>query len=133
MLNKSDVTLVSGATSSTEEVTFDSPDEIKITDLNTTTLKCATNPITMTREDLGDDIAHYTFEVTMGSGDYDVVRLHHLIMEKCPYVPYKTNADIFMIHGAIQNFVDIFLKYGAECINEDTSAPYYLALNGVDV
>jgi len=38
-----------------------------------------------------------------------------------------------MVHGAIQDFDDIFLTAGAEEINDKTSAPFYLAANNVDV
>jgi hypothetical protein len=38
-----------------------------------------------------------------------------------------------MVHGAVQDFDDIFLTAGAEEVNASSSAPYYLAGKGIDV
>ena len=77
------------------------------------------------RTELGNGIAHYQFMVTMGTGEYDVVRIHRVIRERHPYHPVRTKGDVFMVHGAIQDFDDIFLTAGAESINAKTSAPFY--------
>ena len=87
----------------------------------------------MSREDLGNGIAHYQFELRLGEDDYDVVRLHRVVKERRPYRPVHTKGDVFMIHGAAQDFEDIFLTAGAEQINEHTSAPYYMASRNIDV
>lgn len=87
----------------------------------------------MDRVDLGKGIAHYTFDLKLGDGEFDVVTVHRVVKEKRPYRPIRTKGDIFMVHGAIQDFDDIFLTAGAEVINEKTSSPFYLALNRVDV
>ncbi len=87
----------------------------------------------MTREILGDDIAHYTFEIINGNGVYDVVKVHRIVKERRAYRPIRTCGDVFMVHGAIQDFDDIFLTAGATVINAQTSAPFYLASRGIDV
>lgn len=85
------------------------------------------------REDLGGGIAHYLFEVAMGLGEYDMVRIHRVVRESRPYRPIPTKGNIFMVHGAIQDFDDIFLTAGAEAINAKTSSPFYLASKNIDV
>ena len=87
----------------------------------------------MEREELGGRIAHYTFDVKMGEGEFDVVTIHRVVMEPRPYRPVRTRGNIFMIHGSIQDFDDVFLTAGAEAINSETSAPFYMAANGIDV
>ncbi len=85
------------------------------------------------RTELGDGIAHYQFMVTMGTGEYDVVRIHRVVRERRPYHPVRTKGDVFMVHGAIQDFDAIFLTAGAETINVKTSSPFYLASQNIDV
>jgi len=87
----------------------------------------------MTREDLGGKIAHYSFDIRMGPGEYDVVTIHRVVKENKAYKPIRTKGHVFMVHGAIQDFDDIFLTAGAEVINAETSSPFYLASNKIDV
>ena len=87
----------------------------------------------MTREEISNGIVHYKFDVRMGEGEFDVVTLHRVVQERIPYHPMKTKGDIFMVHGASQNFTDIFHVAGAAEINETTSAPFYLASQNIDV
>ena len=85
------------------------------------------------REDLGGKIAHYSFDITMGPGEFDVITIHRVVKESRAYKPIRTKGHVFMVHGAIQDFDDIFLTAGAETINAETSSPYYLASNKIDV
>ena len=89
--------------------------------------------LNMTREELGNGIAHYTFEVDLGSEEFDKIRIHRVVKERNPYEPVKTRGDVFMVHAAIQDFDDIYLRVGAEEINEKTSSPVYLASHKIDV
>lgn len=132
-LNRSDIKLVSATISGEERVTIENAEEVVLTDLNSLETKMAACHITMNREDLGGGIAHYTFDVPMGEGPYDLIRIHRVVKEKRPYKPYRTKGEIFMVHGAIQDFDDIFLTAGALVVDESTSAPYYMAANGIDV
>ncbi len=63
----------------------------------------------MNRVDLGNGVAHYTFEMKLGANEFDVVRIHRVIRESRPYHPVRTRGDVFMVHGSIQDFDDIFL------------------------
>ncbi len=87
----------------------------------------------MNREEVGNGIAHYQFDVQMGEGEFDVITLHRVVKERLPYHPVNTTGDLLMVHGSSQDFDDIFYIAGAEEINEETSAPYYLAMNNIDV
>ena len=89
--------------------------------------------IDIERTELGNGVAHYQFKVCMGPGQFDVVRIHRVVREHRPFHPIRTNGDVFMVHGASQDFDDIFLTAGSETINAQTSSPFYLATNNIDV
>lgn len=69
----------------------------------------------------------------MGKGEFDLVRIHRVVLERCPCFPVRTQGYVFMIHGAIQDFDDIFLTAGASEIYAETSSPYYSAANNIEV
>ena len=88
------------------------------------------------RTELGAGIAHYQFNVQMGEGEFDVVRIHRVVRESRPYHPVPLKGDVFMVHGAFTGFVDTFLAIGLESsddINAKTSSPFYLASKNIDV
>jgi hypothetical protein len=87
------------------------------------------------RTELGAGIAHYQFNVRMGEGAYDVVRIHRVIREKRPYRPVPTKGDVFMVHGAFTGFDGTFFSVGMESsdVNAKTSSPFYLASKNIDV
>ncbi len=88
----------------------------------------------MNREQVGSNIAHYQFDVRLGEGAFDVVRIHRVVKENRAYRPSRAKGEVFMIHGASQNFDDIFYTAGAvNNINPQTSSPVYLASKGIDV
>jgi len=87
------------------------------------------------RTELGAGIAHYQFNVQMGEGEFDIVRIHRVIRESRPYHPVPTKGDVFMVHGAFTGFDGTFLSIGLESsdINAKTSSPFYLASKNIDV
>jgi hypothetical protein len=85
------------------------------------------------RTELSGGIAHYEFEIPLGLGQFDVVRIHRVVRESRPCRPIRTKGDIFMVHGAAQDFDDIFLTAGSENPNAQTSSPIYLASKNIDV
>lgn len=159
-INKPDLKLIGLVSSADEPVILDNPgnekkaiqlsgvDEVEISNIQIRNFKDnstssskhkamkhrKSSPLkNMEREDLGNGIAHYTFEMKLGNGEFDVVRIHRVVRESRPYHPVKTKSDIFMVHGSIQDFDDIFLTAGAENINAKTSMPFYLATKNTDV
>ena len=103
--------------------------------LRNKSFRCGTgiSILNISREELGDKIAHYTFDMRIGHGEFNMVTIHRVVKEKRTYTPVKTKGDVFMVHGAIQDFDAVFLTAGAETITAETSSPYYLASNNIDV
>lgn len=86
-----------------------------------------------TRREIAGGVAHYTFTVRLGPGEFDEVRLHRVVRERRPRHPVKTDGAVFMSHGASQDFEDIFLYAGTEHPSAETSVAVYLAANDIDV
>ena len=85
------------------------------------------------RTKISDDIVHYQYRLRVGPDEFDVVRLHRLVRERKPYRPVRTKGAVFMLHGAQQDFDDIFLTAGSDAPNRETSAALYLASRRIDV
>ena len=85
------------------------------------------------RTEIGRGIAHYKFDILMGSGEFDIVTIHRVVRESRPFKPVPTKGHIFMVHGANQSFETIFLTAGADIIDAKTSSPFYLASKNIDV
>ena len=87
------------------------------------------------RTELGAGIAHYQFNVRMGEGEFDIVRIHRVIRESRPFRPVPSKGDVFMVHGAFTGFDGTFFSVGLESseINAKTSSPFYLASKNIDV
>ena len=92
--------------------------------------------IDFSRTELSGGIAHYKFKIRVGSGEFDVIRIHRIVRESSSYYPIQTNGRVLMVHGAFTGFEGTFLTNGLESendINVNTSAPFYLASNDIDV
>ena len=88
----------------------------------------------MTRRQVARGIAHYQFLVRLGGDEFDLVKIHRVVKEYRPYQPVRTEGAVFMVHGAQQDFDDIFLQAGNEQLpTAQTSSPVYLAANHIDV
>ena len=85
------------------------------------------------REELGDGLAHYSFDVPLGPEAHDVVRLHRVVRERRPYRPVRTQGAVFMVGGSSQGFEEIFYHAGVPSPDPATSAPLYLATEDIDV
>lgn len=79
------------------------------------------------------EIAHYQFDVRLGSGPFDVVRIHRVVKERRPFRPVRTRGNVFMTHGASNTFEAIFLNSGSDDPTPETSIVLYLAENNIDV
>jgi hypothetical protein len=87
-----------------------------------------------TREEIAPRIFHYTFDLAIGDGPYDVIRLHRVVRERRPHSPDKTKKNVFFLHGDAQPFESVLL-YGkiAPSVADDQSAAIYFAEAGIDV
>ncbi len=86
------------------------------------------------RTELGDGIAHYRFDVAMGPGKYDVVRIHRIVREARPNKPVSTRDAVMLLPGNPNSFEGIFMApmvTGASAM--DNSVVMYLAKNDIDV
>jgi len=83
---------------------------------------------------LGEDVVHYRFDVVVGPGRYDVIRLHRIVREKKPYQPIHTVGGVLLLPGDPNFFEAIFM---APLISKvpawDHSIAVFLAKNKVDV
>ena len=86
------------------------------------------------RTELGDDIAHYRYDVAMGPGKYDVVRIHRIVREKRPNKPVSTRDAVMLLPGNPNSFEGIFMAPMVTGVSEmDHSIVIFLAKNDIDV
>jgi hypothetical protein len=88
----------------------------------------------MERTVLHDSIAHYRYDVRVGPGQFDMIRLHRVIREQQPNQPIRTVDALFMLTGAPNTFEMIFMEPLVSSIPRwDQSIAIFLAKNNVDV
>jgi hypothetical protein len=85
------------------------------------------------KEDLGNNIMHYYFEVSVGADDNDKIGLHRVVKQSNNQ-PLKTEKTFFFQHGDLKNFIGMMLpaNYSPSTPN-DFGLGIYLAENNVDV
>jgi hypothetical protein len=90
--------------------------------------------LSMERVMLRDNIAHYRFDVVVGPGDYDKVRLHRVVKEAHPYQPVRTDSGALLLAGAPNYFEAMFLPPTiSQAVMWDNALAYFLAKHDVDV
>jgi hypothetical protein len=90
----------------------------------------------VSRTMLAEDIVHYSWELPVGSGPFETVRLHRLVRESLrpPYRPVPKMEGVMLLPGAPQLFETIFLPPPTGSVPlEESSVALYLASNDVDV
>lgn len=86
------------------------------------------------RTQLADDIAHYRYDVAMGPGKYEVVRIHRVVREKRPDKPVSTRDAVMLLPGSPNSFEGIFMAPMVSGVSEpDHSIVIFLAKNDIDV
>jgi len=86
------------------------------------------------RTELGDGIAHYRYDVAMGPGKYDVVRIHRIVREKRPDKPVRTLDAVMLLPGNPNFFEQIFMAPMVTGVGEpDHSIVVFLAAQDIDV
>ena len=80
------------------------------------------------------DVVHYQFDVPVGPGPYDVIRIHRVVKEVRPGRPAKRMEGILLLPGIPQMFEAIFLQapLSGHLVGQ-SSVALYLALNDIDV
>ncbi|NIM50660.1 MAG: hypothetical protein GTN78_03655 [Gemmatimonadales bacterium] len=86
------------------------------------------------RTPLQDGIAHYTFDLTVGPNQFDVVRLHRVVKERGPGQPSRTVDPVVLFPGAVNSFEMIFLEPSVSSVPPwDQSVAVFLAQHDIDV
>lgn len=86
------------------------------------------------RAPLQEGIVHYTYDLELGPGPYDVVELHRIVRERRPNRPARTVDGVFLLPGAPNSWTQIFVEpLVSEVPPWDQSVAIYLARNGIDV
>lgn len=80
------------------------------------------------------DVVHYRWNVTVGSGPHDVIRLHRFVREPRPYVPVRTKDAVLMLPGAPNSVEMIFVEPLISAVPpRDQAITIYLASHDIDV
>ena len=80
------------------------------------------------------DVVHYQFDVPVGPGPFDVIRMHRVVKEVSPGRPAKKMEGILLLPGLPQLFEPIFMSEAAPSVPPDQgSVALFLASSGVDV
>jgi len=89
--------------------------------------------IAVDREVLAGDIVHYGFDLQIGTGVWDKIRLHRVVREAQPHQPIRTKKNIFLLHGDGLGFIRFIFGAATPNLPDDYSVAAFLAENGVDV
>ncbi|MGK7311943.1 MAG: hypothetical protein ACN0LA_06845 [Candidatus Longimicrobiales bacterium M2_2A_002] len=83
---------------------------------------------------LREGIVHYTWELAVGTGEFDVVRLHRIVKERRPGDPVRTVDGVFLLPGAPNGWAQIFVEPEISAVPPwDRSVAIHLAQAGIDV
>ena len=106
----------------------------RITIPATAQLAVQVSATTPQREALGGDVAHYTWDVRLGPGPHDVIRLHRVVREDRPNEPAKLVQAVMFFPGAPTYFNGLYLTPRISDVPaRDRAIAIYLAKNNVDV
>jgi pimeloyl-ACP methyl ester carboxylesterase len=90
--------------------------------------------INMNRQPIVGDVVHYSFQLSIGPGPYDVIGLHRVVREKQACTPIRTKKTLFALHGTPGHFEVMFLAGSViPSAPDDQSIAVYLAQHDVDV
>jgi len=85
------------------------------------------------REMLTERVAHYSFRVRVGAGQYDVIEMHHVVTEASPWVPARTRDALFALPGGAASFDLTYLADAIAAAPGHRNLGTFLADNDVDV
>jgi hypothetical protein len=86
------------------------------------------------RTPLQDGIVHYTYDLVLGPGPFDVVRLHRIVRERAVNDRAPSIEGVFLLPGAPNSWIQIFVEpLISDVPPRDQSVAIFLAENGVDV
>jgi len=85
------------------------------------------------RTELGDGLAHYRYDAVVGSGKYDMVRIHRIVREARPNKPVRTRDAVMLLHGNPGSFAGFVAPMVTGVSEFDHSIAIFLAKKDIDV
>jgi len=85
------------------------------------------------RTELGDGLAHYRYDAVVGSGKYDMVRIHRIVREARPNKPVRTRDAVMLLHGNPGSFAGFVAPMVTGVSEPDHSIAIFLAKKDIDV
>jgi len=85
------------------------------------------------RTELGDGLAHYRYDAVVGSGKYDMVRIHRIVREVRPNKPVRTRDAVMLLHGNPGSFAGFVAPMVTGVSEFDHSIAIFLAKKDIDV
>jgi pimeloyl-ACP methyl ester carboxylesterase len=85
------------------------------------------------RTELGDGLAHYRYDAVVGSGKYDMVRIHRIVREARPNKPVRTRDAVMILHGNPGSFAGFVAPMVTGSSELDHSIAIFLARQDIDV
>lgn len=83
---------------------------------------------------LHGNVVHYWFDVAVGPGEFEKIRIHRVVEETSPGRPVRKMEGVLLLPGQPQLFEQIFLPQASPDVPaEEGSVALFLASNGVDV
>lgn len=94
----------------------------------------AASVVSLSREVVSGDIAHYTMVLRVGSTPSAEVAIHRVVRERAPWAPRRATSAILLLHGDFATFSSSFLSPGeAPAGQASHGLSAYLAGQGIDV
>lgn len=94
----------------------------------------AAEVVSLSREVVTGDVAHYTIVLRVGDTPSAEVAIHRVVRERSPWVPRRASSAILLLHGDFATFSSTFLSPGeAPAGQASHGLSAYLASQGVDV
>jgi hypothetical protein len=85
------------------------------------------------RTEIGEDVVHYTYEVTVDTDAYAKIRLHRFIRETYPYQPIPNLKGVLFLPGGWATIMGVYAaSLSSEHVAWDHSLLVYLAKNNID-
>ena len=90
--------------------------------------------VVLLKDEVHGEVVHYQFDVPVGSGPFDVIRIHRVVKEVSPGRPAKKMEGILLLPGLPQLFEGIFMQapLPGHPVDESSIA-LYLAAHDIDV
>jgi hypothetical protein len=79
-------------------------------------VKKRTAQLEESREELTCNLVEYTYEIRVGRGQFDKIKIHRVIHERMPRVPARCPISVILLHGDSSDFDSAFtLSSTATC------------------